>query len=191
MMTIWKALYITDISLGTKRIKHHTIMSKMWTPFFNGTIKRLFSTPQRITDSKHPAHPTSICSYDVMRIQTKELSILLSVYFHEVLKQLNLYIQTNFRFKRVLCFAKEHAWISKLNCVTQHRRTKNTVFFLKQGLAVLSAKLKSMILGRMMSSIFTLCTVVSKLIVNFAWRTLLFIKMLDYLHFNRKWRINI
>ena len=68
-------------------------------------------------------------------------------------------------------------------------RTQNTIFFKKQGLAVLSAKLKSMILGRIMSSIFTLCTVVSKLIVNFAWRTLLFIiKMLDYmyLHFNSK-----
>ena len=163
MMIIWKALYITDSSLGTKRIKHHTIMSKIWTPFFNGS-KGCFPHPK---DNKHPAHPTFIRSYDVMRIQTKGLSILLSVYFHVVLQQLNLYIQTNFWFKRVLCFAKERAWISKLNCVT--------IFFKKQGLAVLSAKLKSMIMGRIMSSIFILCTVVSKLIVNFAWRTLLFI----------------
>ena len=127
-------------------------MSKIWTPFFNGS-KGCFPQPK---DNKHPAHPNSIRSYDVIRIQTKELSILLSVYFHEVLQQLNLHIQTNFRFKRVLCFAKEHAWISKLNCVMQHCRTQNTTFFKKQGLAVLSAKLKSMILGRIMSSIFTL-----------------------------------
>lgn len=80
-------------------------MSKIWTPFFNGS-KGCFPQPK---DNKHPAHPASIRSYDVMRIHTKELSILLSVYFHEVLQQLNLYIQTNFLFKRVLRFAKEHA----------------------------------------------------------------------------------
>ena len=150
---MWKALYITGSSFGTKRIKHHTIMSKIWTPFFNRS-KGCFPHHK---DNKHPAHPSSIRSYDVMRIQTKELSILLSVHFHEVLQQLNLYIQTNFWFKRVLCFAKEHAWISKLNCVMQHCRTQKYYFFFKkQGLAVLSAKLKSMILGRIMSSIFTL-----------------------------------
>lgn len=82
---------------GTKRIKHHTIMSKIWTPFFNGT-KGCFPHPK---DNKHPAHPTSTCSYDIMRIQTKELSILLSVYFHEVLQQLNLYIQTYLNCGRV------------------------------------------------------------------------------------------
>ena len=80
-------------------------MSKIWTPISNGS-KGCFPHHK---DNKHPAHPTSTRSYDVMKIQTKELSILLSVHFHEVLQQLNLYIQTNFRFKRVLCFAKEHA----------------------------------------------------------------------------------
>ena len=59
---------------------------KIWTPFFNGS-KGCFPQPK---DNKHPAHPSSIRSYDVIRIQTKELSTLLSVNFHEVLQQLNL-----------------------------------------------------------------------------------------------------
>ena len=54
--------------------------------FFNGS-KDCFPQPK---DNRHPAHSTSIRSYDVIRIQTKELSTLLSVYFHEVLQQLNL-----------------------------------------------------------------------------------------------------
>ena len=37
-------------------------------------------------------------------IQTKELSILPSFYFHEVLQQLKTFIYTNFRFERVLRF---------------------------------------------------------------------------------------
>ena len=41
-------------------------------------------------------------------------SILLSFYFHEVLQQLTTLIYTNLRFERVLHFAIEDAWISKV-----------------------------------------------------------------------------
>ena len=37
-------------------------------------------------------------SHDVTKIQTKRLSILLTVYFHEVLQQLNNLLYTIFRF---------------------------------------------------------------------------------------------
>ena len=42
--------------------------------------------------------------HDITKIQTKKLSLLLSFYFHVVLQHLKTYIQTNFRFKRVLRF---------------------------------------------------------------------------------------
>ena len=48
-------------------------------------------------------------SYDVIKIQTKTLSLLLSFYFHVVLQNLKTFVQTNFRFKRVLRFAKQDA----------------------------------------------------------------------------------
>ena len=48
------------------------------------------------------------------KIQTTKLSILLRFYFHGVLQQLKTNFQTNFRFKRVLGFVIEYAWISKL-----------------------------------------------------------------------------
>ena len=53
-------------------------------------------------------------SLDVTKIQTKKLSLLLSFYFHVILEHLKTFIQTNFRFKRVLCFAIQDAWISRL-----------------------------------------------------------------------------
>ena len=53
-------------------------------------------------------------SHDVTKIQTTKLSILLRFYFHGVLEQLKTNFQTNFRFKRVLGFVIEYAWISKL-----------------------------------------------------------------------------
>ena len=53
-------------------------------------------------------------SHDVTKIQTTKLSILLRFYFHDVLEQLKTNFHTNFRFKRVLGFVIEYAWISKL-----------------------------------------------------------------------------
>ena len=52
-------------------------------------------------------------SHDVTKIQTTKLSILLRFYFHDVLEQLKTNFHTNFRFKRVLGFVIEYAWISK------------------------------------------------------------------------------
>ena len=49
--------------------------------------------------------------HDVSKIQSKKLSILPRFYFHDALEQL----KTNFRFKRVLGFVIEYAWISKLS----------------------------------------------------------------------------
>ena len=48
------------------------------------------------------------------KVLTKKLSILLSFYFHEVLQHLKTVFYTNFRFQRVLRFAIEDAWISRL-----------------------------------------------------------------------------
>ena len=48
-------------------------------------------------------------SHDVTKIQTKQLSLLLSFYFHVILEHLKTFIQTNFRFERVLCFAIQDA----------------------------------------------------------------------------------
>ena len=53
-------------------------------------------------------------SHDVTKIQTKKLSLLLSFYFYVILEHLKTFIQKNFRFKRVLCFAIQDAWISRL-----------------------------------------------------------------------------
>ena len=50
----------------------------------------------------------------VTKIQTTKLSILPRFYFHDVLGQLKSNFHANFRFKRVLGFVTEHAWISKL-----------------------------------------------------------------------------
>ena len=51
---------------------------------------------------------------DVTKNQTKKLSILLSFYFHEVLQHLNTFMLTNFWFQRVLRFAIQDVWISRL-----------------------------------------------------------------------------
>ena len=61
-----------------------------------------------------PACDNSPFSHDVTKIQTKKLSLLLSFYFHVILEHLTTFIETNFRFKRVLCFATQDAWISTL-----------------------------------------------------------------------------
>ena len=53
-------------------------------------------------------------SLDVTKIQTAKLSILPRFYFHGVSEQLKTNFHTSFRFKRVLGFAIEYAWISKL-----------------------------------------------------------------------------
>ena len=53
-------------------------------------------------------------SHDVIKIQTKKLSLLLSFYFHVILEHLKTFIQTNFRFKGILCFAIQDAWIFRL-----------------------------------------------------------------------------
>ena len=53
-------------------------------------------------------------SDDIAKIQATKLSILLRFYPHGVLEQLKANFQTNFRFKRVLGFVIEYAWISKL-----------------------------------------------------------------------------
>ena len=49
-----------------------------------------------------------------LKIQSKKLSILPRFYFHDTLKQLKTNFHANFRFKRVLGFVIEYAWISKL-----------------------------------------------------------------------------
>ena len=49
-------------------------------------------------------------SHDVTKIQTKKLSLLLSFYFHVILEHLKTFIQTNFRFKRIICFAIDEAF---------------------------------------------------------------------------------
>ena len=43
------------------------------------------------------------------KIQTKKLSLLQSFYLHVILEYLKTFIKTNFRFKRVLCFAIQDA----------------------------------------------------------------------------------
>ena len=48
-------------------------------------------------------------SHDVIKIQTKKLSILPRFYFHDALEQLKTNIHNNFRFKRVLEFVIEYA----------------------------------------------------------------------------------
>ena len=52
--------------------------------------------------------------HDVTKIQSKKLSLLLSFYFHVILEHLKTFIQKNVRFKRVLCFVIQDAWISRL-----------------------------------------------------------------------------
>ena len=76
-----------------------------------------------MADSKVARKPSHVCentlyrrehhyswfSHDVTKIQTKKLSLLLSFYFHVILEHLKTFIQTNFRFKTVLCFAIQDA----------------------------------------------------------------------------------
>ena len=53
------------------------------------------------------------------KIQTKKLSILPWFYFHDALEQLKTNFHTNFRFKGVLGFVIEYAWIPSF-CVTRY-----------------------------------------------------------------------
>ena len=48
-------------------------------------------------------------SHDATKIQTKKLSLFLSFYFHVILEHPKTFIQTNVRFKRILCFAIQDA----------------------------------------------------------------------------------
>ena len=69
--------------------------------------------------------PYSWFSHDVTKMQTKKLSLLLSFYFHVVFQHLlKNFIQTNFRFKRVLRFATLDAWISRRNAAFSWRPGK-------------------------------------------------------------------
>ena len=56
--------------------------------------------------------PIGWFSHNVIKIQTTKLSILLRFYFHDELEQLKTNVHTNFRFKRVLGFVLQYAWIS-------------------------------------------------------------------------------
>ena len=49
-----------------------------------------------------------------LKFKLKKLSILPRFYFHDASKQLKTNFHTNFRFRRVLRFVIEYAWISKL-----------------------------------------------------------------------------
>ena len=77
----------------------------------------------------------------VTKLQTKKLSLLLIFYFHVILEHLKTIIQTNVRFKRVLCFAIQDAWIwilkslwvpqAKNSCIS--RKTQKQMFLLASG----------------------------------------------------------
>ena len=53
-------------------------------------------------------------SHDAIKIQTNKLSILPRFYFHDALEELKTNFYANFRFKKVLGFVIEYAWIFKL-----------------------------------------------------------------------------
>ena len=69
----------------------------------------LFPLPTPL--DQRPVHRLSYSwfSQDITKIQTKKLSLLLSFYFYVILEHLKTFTQTNFRFKRVLCFAIQDA----------------------------------------------------------------------------------
>ena len=52
-------------------------------------------------------------SHDATKKKKKKLSILPRFYFHDALEQLKTNFYTNFRFKKVLGFVIEYAWIFK------------------------------------------------------------------------------
>ena len=78
--------------------------------------KQMKDHTRRIVLGQKPYEMLYECwfSHGVTKIQTTKLSILLRFYFHDVLEQLKTNFQTNFRFKRVLGFVIEYAWISEL-----------------------------------------------------------------------------
>ena len=63
----------------------------------------------RVLNVQNYAPNYSWFSHDVTKIQTTKLSLLLSFYFHVILEHLKTFIQKNFQFKRVLCFAIQGA----------------------------------------------------------------------------------
>ena len=62
----------------------------------------------------HVLDPNCWFLHDVTKIQTTKVSIEPIFYFHYVLEQVKSNFNTNFRFKRVLGFVIEYAWISQL-----------------------------------------------------------------------------
>jgi len=102
--TLWKVFRILDIKVNAHFWSHKGIA--------DSTDLR-FARASRSSD-----HSVNILSWrfshDVTKIQTKKLSLLLSFYFHVILEHLKTFVQTNFRLKRVLCFALQDAWISRL-----------------------------------------------------------------------------
>ena len=79
-------------------------------------IQKLIRSLKDVWNSRWLEDSEAYCwfSHDVTKIQTTKLLSLLRFYFHGVLEQLKTNFQTNFRFKRVLGFVIEYAWISKL-----------------------------------------------------------------------------
>ena len=51
-----------------------------------------------------------------LKFKLKNISFLPAFYFHDALEQLKTNFHTDFRFRRVLGFVIEYAWISKLLC---------------------------------------------------------------------------
>ena len=85
--------------------------------FFNRIVNEWNGLPNHIRESnsiatlkKNVLSFIKDCwfSHDVTKIQTKKLSILPRVFFHDALEQLKTNFHTNFRFKRVLGFAIEY-----------------------------------------------------------------------------------
>ena len=80
-------------------------------------IRQLIHTSDIMVPNLNPFFvniPNCWFSHGVTKIQTTKLSILPRFYFHDALEQLKTNFHTNFRFKRVLGFVIEYAWISKL-----------------------------------------------------------------------------
>ena len=77
-------------------------------------FSRLFTCEWELTDLQFKETVVIAGFHMITKIQTTKLSILLRFYFHGVLEQLKTNFQTNFRFKRVLGFVIEYAWISML-----------------------------------------------------------------------------
>ena len=80
-------------------MKHHVIISRTLTLYFSQPYNNYYCQ----------ACSQCFLGFHIMspNFRSKELVILLSCYFHEVLGQLKAYIFTNFHFERVLNFVIE------------------------------------------------------------------------------------